>query len=181
METRWLMMPCDDVMWWCNVSSDPRISDPPSFSSFPAHSEVNQFSLSSKRTFGRPHVIPMPLLPDSVLPMTSDLQVRGQMVDQGNFIHPAGLPNGIQDLNSLPHSAASAPAGPDLMEASSMGGIENPGDPQNHQPCKYDLLSSVPRECALRLLTRNLLHLTSLLVLVMSSWVKKVGPDPNRV
>ncbi|XP_039978736.1 interferon regulatory factor 5 [Xiphias gladius] len=127
-----------------DLTINPRISDPPSFSSFPAHSEVNQFSLSSKRTFGRPHVIPMPLLPDSVLPMTSDLQVRGQMVDQGNFIHPAGLPNGIQDLNSLPHSAASAPAGPDLMEASSMGGIENPGDPQNHQPCKYDLLSSVP-------------------------------------
>ena len=78
--------------------------------------------------------------------MTSDLQ--SQVAGQGTFIHHAGLPNGLQDLNSLPPVAPSAPPGPDLMEASSMGGIENPGDPQNHQPCKYDLLSSIPRECA---------------------------------
>lgn len=86
----------------------------------------------------------MPLLPDRILPMTSDLQTRGQMVDQGSFI-----PNGLQELNSLPPSAASAPPGPDVMEASGMGGIENQGDPQNHQSCKYDLLSSVPCECNL--------------------------------
>ncbi|XP_034382364.1 interferon regulatory factor 5 isoform X2 [Cyclopterus lumpus] len=42
------------------------------------------------------------------------------------------------NLNSLPPPAASTPPGPALMEASSMG------DVQNHQPCKYDLLSSVP-------------------------------------
>lgn len=69
--------------------------------------------------------------------MTSDLQARGPMVDQGGFHHPAGLHNGLQ---------ASAPAGPDLMETSSMGEFQNQGDPQNHQPCKYDLLSSVPCE-----------------------------------
>ncbi|XP_071358102.1 interferon regulatory factor 5 [Trachinotus anak] len=133
-----------------DLTINPRISDPPSFSSFSAHSEVNQFSLSTSGTFGPPHVIPMPLLPDRVLPMTSDLpmisdlQAGGQMVDQGSFVHPAGLSNGLQDLNSLPPSASSARPEPDLMEASSMGGIETQGDPQNHQPCKYDLLSSVP-------------------------------------
>ncbi|GAA6235705.1 interferon regulatory factor 5 isoform X2 [Lates japonicus] len=121
-----------------DLTINPRIGDPPSFGSFPAHSEVNRFGLSDG-TFGPPHVIPMPLLPDRVLPMTSDLQTRGQMVDQGSFV-----PNGLQELNSLPPSAASAPPGPDVMEANSMGGIENQGDPQNHQPCKYDLLSSVP-------------------------------------
>ncbi|KAJ4922734.1 interferon regulatory factor 5 [Gymnodraco acuticeps] len=50
-----------------------------------------------------------------VVPMSSDLQDRG------------GLCSGLQDLNPPP-----AP----MMEASSMG--------QNHQTCKYDLLSSVP-------------------------------------
>ncbi|KAF0028676.1 hypothetical protein F2P81_017781 [Scophthalmus maximus] len=49
------------------------------------------------------------------------------------------MPN-LMDLSII----ASVPPEPDLMEASSMGGIQNQGDPQNHQPCKYDLLSSVP-------------------------------------
>lgn len=77
--------------------------------------------------------------------MTPDLQARGPMVDQ-SFVRPVGLSNGLQDLNPLPPPAASAPPGPAPMEASSMGGVQNQEDPQNHQPCKYDLLSSVPRE-----------------------------------
>nr|XP_020469151.1 interferon regulatory factor 5 [Monopterus albus] len=113
------------------LSINPRITDPPSFSSFPPHSEVNSFSLSSSGSFGPPRVIPVPLLPPD------------RVLDQGSFIHPAGLANGLQALHLLPPSAVSAPPGPDLME-SSTGGIQNQEDPQVHQPCKYDLLSSVP-------------------------------------
>ncbi|XP_040885717.1 interferon regulatory factor 5 [Toxotes jaculatrix] len=126
-----------------DLTINPRIGDPPSFSSFPAHSDVSRFGLSSNETFGPPHLIPMPLLPDGVLSVTSDLQAQGHVVDQGSFVPSVGLPNGLQDLNSLPPSA-SAPPGPDLMEGGGMRGIENQGDTQNHQPCKYDLLSSVP-------------------------------------
>lgn len=78
--------------------------------------------------------------------MTSDLQARAQIVDQGGFVHPAGPSNELQDFNGPPPPAASAPSGLATMEASSMGDIQNQGDPQNQQPCKYDLLSSVPRE-----------------------------------
>ncbi|XP_029350690.1 interferon regulatory factor 5 [Echeneis naucrates] len=123
-----------------DLTINPRISDPPSFSSFSAPSEVNQFSLSSNGTFGPPPVIPMHLVTDRVLPMTSDLQ--GQLVDQRKFVHPVGLPNGLQDLNSLPPSASSAPPVVDLMEASTMGAMETQGDTQTQQPCY--LLSSIP-------------------------------------
>ncbi|XP_045895084.1 interferon regulatory factor 5 isoform X1 [Micropterus dolomieu] len=126
------------------LTINPRTSETPSFSSFPAHAEVNQFSLSTNGTFGPPHVIPVPLVPDRVVPMPSDLLARGQMVDQGSFVHPGGLSNGPQDLDSLPPPAASAPPVSALMETGGMGDVENQGDPQNHQPCKYDLLSSVP-------------------------------------
>uniref|UniRef100_A0AAZ1WZ58 IRF tryptophan pentad repeat domain-containing protein n=1 Tax=Oreochromis aureus TaxID=47969 RepID=A0AAZ1WZ58_OREAU len=68
----------------------------------------------------------VPLLPD--ITMTSDLQ------GQAHFLH-----NGLQDLN-----AAAVQPEPDLMEASGMVGVQNQAEPQNHQPCKYDLLSSVP-------------------------------------
>ncbi|XP_074481345.1 interferon regulatory factor 5 isoform X2 [Sebastes fasciatus] len=129
------------------LTINPRIRDPSSFSSFPAHSEA---------TFG--HVIPMtsdlPMVSDlpmtsdlpmvSDLPMTSDLRAQGRMVNQGSFVHPAGLSNGLPDLNALPPPAASAPQGPAQMEASSMGDVQDQGDVQNHQTCKYDLLSSVP-------------------------------------
>ncbi|XP_054481073.1 interferon regulatory factor 5 [Anoplopoma fimbria] len=94
-----------------DLTINPRISDPPSFGSFPAHSEA---------AF------------EHMIPMTSDLRA------QGSFVHPAGLSNGLQDRDSLPPPAVSTPPGATLMEASSMG------DVQNHQPCKYDLLSSVP-------------------------------------
>ncbi|XP_068442956.1 interferon regulatory factor 5 [Clinocottus analis] len=90
-----------------DLSINARTSAPPSFSSFPAHSEA----------------------PYDMIPMTSDLRV------QGSFVHPAGLSNGLQDLNPLAPPPRPAP---EPMEASSMGNV------QNHQPCKYDLLSSVP-------------------------------------
>lgn len=133
-----------------DLSINPRTSDSASFNSFPPHSDVDHFSMSSNGSFGLPHVIPVPLLPNrglpmnSDLPMTSDLQAQSGMVDQGSFVHPVGHPNGLQDLSSLPPSAASGPPQPASMEASSMGDVQNQGDPQNHQPCKYDLLSSVP-------------------------------------
>uniref|UniRef100_A0A3B5ABS2 Interferon regulatory factor 5 n=1 Tax=Stegastes partitus TaxID=144197 RepID=A0A3B5ABS2_9TELE len=125
--------------------SDPRIGDPPSFASF-----TDRFGLSTNGTFGPPQVIPVPLLPDRVLPMTSDvpmtsdLQPQGQMVDQDSFAHPGGLCDGLQDMNSLPPGAASAHPGLGPMEINNMGAVQDQGDPQNHQPCKYDLLSSVP-------------------------------------
>ncbi|XP_026218542.1 interferon regulatory factor 5 [Anabas testudineus] len=114
------------------LSINPQISDPPSFGSF---------SLSTNGTFGAPRVIPVPLLTDRVLPVTSDLQAQHQMVDRGSFAHPAGRTNGLQALNNLSASAASATPASDLMETSSIG---DQGGPQNDQPCKYDLLSSVP-------------------------------------
>lgn len=81
-------------------------------------------------------MIPIPLLPEQVVSTTSDLPMT----------HPAGLSNRLQDLNPLPPSAASATPEAAPMEASGMGGAQNQTDGQNHQPCKYDLLSSVPRE-----------------------------------
>lgn len=143
------------------------MSDPPP-SSFAAHSDVNQFSLSNG-TFVPPHVIPVPVLPERAVPMTSDLQTQGQMVDQGSFVHPAGLSNRLQDLNSLTTPAASAPPGAALMDASSMGCVQTQGDPQNHQPCKYDLLSSVPREYNLSSLRWNC-RFQVVLMLQMISW-----------
>ncbi|XP_028254578.1 interferon regulatory factor 5 isoform X2 [Parambassis ranga] len=99
-----------------DLTLNPRISDPPAFSSFPTHSEMNPFNLSTNGTFGPSHVIPMPLLPDTVLPTTSDLLA----------------------------AAASAHPGLDPMEASNLVDVQNQMDPQSHQPCEYDLLSSVP-------------------------------------
>uniref|UniRef100_A0A3Q0RF91 Interferon regulatory factor 5 n=1 Tax=Amphilophus citrinellus TaxID=61819 RepID=A0A3Q0RF91_AMPCI len=107
----------------CEHPGNPRMGDPTPFSSFPAHSEVNQFALSTNGTFGPPHIIPMPLLPD--ITMTSDIQ------GQAHFLR-----NGLQDLNAAAAQPEQAP-----MEASSMAGQT---DPQNNQSCKYDLLSSVP-------------------------------------
>ncbi|XP_013887625.1 interferon regulatory factor 5 [Austrofundulus limnaeus] len=109
-----------------DLTINPRISEPSTFTSF---------GLSCNGTFAPPHVIPMPLLP-----MTPDLQTRGQMVDQEVF----GPPGRLQDLNSLPSTAGSAQPVPESMETSNMGIIQNQADPQNHQPCKYDLLNSVP-------------------------------------
>lgn len=109
-----------------DLSINPPISEPASFP---------PFALPSNGTFGSAQVIPMPLLP-----MTSDLQPRGAVVDPGSF-GPAGvLPDGLRDPNSLSSSVSAA----ESMEASSMGSVQNQTDLQNHQPCKYDLLSSVP-------------------------------------
>ncbi|KAF3705401.1 Interferon regulatory factor 5 [Channa argus] len=137
----------DEMPNLMELSINTRISDPTSF---------NSFSLTSNGTFGAPHLIPVPLLPDRVLPstselsmtsdlsMNSDLQTRGQMVDQGGFVHSAELPNRLQALSTLPPSAASVSSGIDMMMTSSMGNIQDQGDHQNQQSCKYDLLSSVP-------------------------------------
>lgn len=81
--------------------------------------------------------------------MTSAAQTPAQVVDQGSFIHSAGATNGLRDFNDLLPPADSDPSGLAIMEASSMGGMQNQGDLQNQQSCKYDLLSSVPRECEL--------------------------------
>lgn len=116
------------------LTINPRLSDPQSFASFPIPSEVNPFSLSANGTL--PHIIPMPLLSDTMHTnptVTSDLprqdfQAAGHMVDQRGFV-------GLQDLNPMPP--------PPVMEAGSMAGIQTQTDPQT-QTCKYDLLSSVP-------------------------------------
>lgn len=118
------------------IPADLRISEPSTF---------NPFSLSSNGTFAPPHTIPMPLLPMTPgLPVTSDLHARGQMVDQGSVGPPVGLSDRFQGLNSLHSIAASTQQVPESMEASNMGVIPNQTEPQAHQPCKYDLLSSVP-------------------------------------
>ncbi|XP_029018448.1 interferon regulatory factor 5 isoform X2 [Betta splendens] len=122
----------DEMPNLMELSINPRISDPP-FNSF-------NTSFSSNENF----VIPVPLLPNSSLPVSSDLQAQHQMLDQGSFVHAAGLPSGVQTLNPQSASTASANPGPDLMDTSSIEGVQNREDPQNHQPCKYDLLSSVP-------------------------------------
>ncbi|MEQ2204089.1 hypothetical protein XENOCAPTIV_007696, partial [Xenoophorus captivus] len=116
----------------CDVPghADPRINEPTSFP---------PFGLSSNRTFGSPQVIPMPLLP-----MSSNLQPQGPVVDPGSFGPPGELPKELQDLNLL--SSTVSAAQPISMETSSMESIQTQTDSRNHQTFKYDLLSSVPRE-----------------------------------
>uniref|UniRef100_A0A668AMJ6 Interferon regulatory factor 5 n=1 Tax=Myripristis murdjan TaxID=586833 RepID=A0A668AMJ6_9TELE len=153
----------DEEMFPLLSSPDPRISDPPSFSNFPTHTDVTHFSAPVNGTFGAAHVIPMPLLQDGMhtepsggLPMTSDLpqpdfpaqvQLAGS-VDQGGFMHHRGLPNGLgiappglPELPSMPPAAASATPGPTPMDASSMPGVQTQGEAQV-QPC--NLLNSLP-------------------------------------
>ncbi|KAM9328680.1 interferon regulatory factor 5 isoform 2-T3 [Pholidichthys leucotaenia] len=91
------------------------------------------FSLSSNGTFGPGPAIAMPLLSEG------SLQMNAAPHGQGNFISATGLSSRLQDLNSLPPSAASAHLEPDLMEASHIAGLQN-----EQNPYKYDLLSSVP-------------------------------------
>ncbi|KAM6961590.1 interferon regulatory factor 5 [Tautogolabrus adspersus] len=108
------------------LTINPRTSDPASFT-IPAPPDTS-FSLPSNGTFRPPHVTSdLPMASD--LPVTSDLQV-----DPLSFVHPSGLTVGLQDLDSLAPDVIS-------METSS---IQNQGDTENHQPAKYDLLSSVP-------------------------------------
>ncbi|CAJ1054364.1 interferon regulatory factor 5 [Xyrichtys novacula] len=120
------------------LTINPGITNPAPFT-FTAASEVSPFALSSSGTFGPPSVLTMtpdhPMTTD--IPMTSDLP--RQLVDPGSFVHTPGL----QDLNIMPTPAASTPSGLASMETSTVGGIQNQGDPQN-QPDKYDLLSSIP-------------------------------------
>ncbi|XP_068611680.1 interferon regulatory factor 5 [Brachionichthys hirsutus] len=106
------------------LTLNAQIGDPPPFGS------VTRFSQPSNGTFG-------PTQPEREVTMTSDLQAPGP----ASFGHSAGPSSGIQDFSSLP--APAAPPTLDQMETSNMGGVQDQGDPQN-QPCKYDLLSSVP-------------------------------------
>lgn len=94
--------------------------------------------------------------------MTSDLPrpefpVHVQLVggvEQGGFVHRGGLPNGLgipppalSEMTPMPPAAASAPPGPAAMDTSPMPGVQNQGEDQAQaQPCKYDLLSSLPCE-----------------------------------
>ncbi|XP_078138266.1 interferon regulatory factor 5 [Centroberyx gerrardi] len=144
------------------LSINPRSSDTPSFPGFPAHTEVIHFSMPVNDPFGPAHLIPIPLLADGGrgLPMTSDrprpeFPARVQLVGgehRGSFGHPGGLPNGLgvpppalPELPSMPPSAAAAAAPPEPtpMDASPMPGVQTQGDAQA-QPCKYDLLNSLP-------------------------------------
>lgn len=79
-------------------------------------------------------------------PVTSGLEAQAHIVDQGSFTHSAGPSNELQDFGALAPSAACAPPVLAAMEASSMGDIQDPADPQNQQSSKYDLLTSLPCE-----------------------------------
>ncbi|XP_076025553.1 interferon regulatory factor 5 [Genypterus blacodes] len=128
------------------LSINSRIGEPPPFSSFQAHSDVNHFGSSVNGTFGPARIIPMPLLPDGMHgdggrghPVTGDhLQM------QGGFMNPNRL--GVPELPSMPAPpAASAPPEPAPMEASPMPGVQTQGAAQAQgPPCEYDLLSSIP-------------------------------------
>lgn len=63
---------------------------------------------------------------ESAIPVTSDLQA--QILHGSRFIASSDQ---LADFGALP---------PVNMEASNMGAVPN------QQPCKYDLLSNVPRE-----------------------------------
>ncbi|XP_074554785.1 interferon regulatory factor 5 [Halichoeres trimaculatus] len=125
------------------LSINPGTTHPPSYD-FMAASEASQFRLAPT-AFGTPPVLDM--TPE--LLMTSDHSMTSQptltsdlphrVVAQGSFVCPPSL----QDLNTLPPSAAAAPSGPASMETGSIGGVQTQGDPQN-QSYKYDLLSSIP-------------------------------------
>lgn len=68
-------------------------------------------------------------LTESAIPVTADLQA--QVLHGSCLIGPAGISDQLADFGAPPAVN---------MEASSMGGVPN------QQPCKYDLLSNVPRE-----------------------------------
>ncbi|XP_041637209.1 interferon regulatory factor 5 [Cheilinus undulatus] len=104
-------------------------------------SSESPFSLPTNETFRPPHAIPvtsdltmttdLPMVSD--LTMTTDLSMASDLqVAQGPFIHPSGLCSGLQDTLAPPAIS---------METSN---IQNQPEPQNQQPAKYDLLSSVP-------------------------------------
>lgn len=79
-------------------------------------------------------------------PATSGLEAQAQIVGQGSFARSAGPSAELPDFGTLAPPAACAPPVLAAMEASSMGGIPDPGDPQNQQSSKYDLLTSLPCE-----------------------------------
>lgn len=98
-------------------------------------------SLGSASHCSRPAVPGVSLRQPGSLRVTSDLQT--QMETDSSFV-PSTEPDGLRDFAVLPAPASSAL--PDPLEFSTMGDLQNLGHPQNQQTCKYDLLSSVPRE-----------------------------------
>ncbi|XP_004085073.1 interferon regulatory factor 5 isoform X1 [Oryzias latipes] len=97
----------------------------------------NLMDLSINPPIGEPPFSEPPRLIPLDLPIASDLQLQ---VEQRGFVQHTGLPNGLNDLNSLPATQAE----PGLMEASTMEAVQNQTGSQNQQTFKYDLLSSVP-------------------------------------
>lgn len=70
------------------------------------------------------------------LKATSDLQAQ---METGSSFAPS-----LEPFSVLPAPASSAL--PDPLGLSATGEIQTLVDPQNQQTCKYDLLSSIPRE-----------------------------------
>lgn len=124
----------DEMPNLMELTINPPIGDP---SSFMAQSDVNRVRLSTNGMFGPPSVNPIPLQHMTADVLQQDSQ--SQLLDQQSFVNPGRL----LDLNSPPVQAVSVPTGPAPMEASNMSEVQNQGDAQN-QPCKYDLLSSIP-------------------------------------
>ncbi|KAM3858928.1 interferon regulatory factor 5 [Diretmus argenteus] len=144
---------------------DPRIGDIPSFPTFHAHPEGARFSSPANGTFRPAHLIPMPLVTDAMhadpnrgLPMAADLPqpefpAQAQLVgglEHRSFVHGGGHPGGLgvppsalPELPPMPPTAASATTEPAPMDASPMPGVQTQGEAQA-QPCKYDLLNSLP-------------------------------------
>lgn len=102
-------------------------------SAYPAVPDVSRLSLGTGGSFGS-------------LRVTSDLP--SQMETDSSYVPSIEPPNGLQDFSVLPAPASSAL--PDPLELGTMGNIQNLVHPQNQQTCKYDLLSSIPRESGSR-------------------------------
>ncbi|XP_075900548.1 interferon regulatory factor 5 isoform X1 [Nelusetta ayraudi] len=106
----------DEMPNMMELSINSEVAEPTS-SYFAACSQLNQFGSGTTAMDGL----------FGAAPVTSDLQA--QILDGSRFLGPAGVSDQLADFGAPP---------PVTMETSSMGCV------QNQQPCKYDLLSSVP-------------------------------------
>ncbi|XP_034019437.1 interferon regulatory factor 5 [Thalassophryne amazonica] len=145
----------DEMPNLMDLSINPRISDTPSFT-FPPHMDPNQFNLSASGTFGPAHIVPLHADPNRGLRMTSDLslipdhpqqdfQTQGQM-DEESFLHPGGFctrMTSLPDPPSVHNTTASESPKTISMDRGPMPGVQAQGGAQD-QPCKDDLLSSIP-------------------------------------
>ncbi|XP_062339078.1 interferon regulatory factor 5 [Osmerus eperlanus] len=140
---------------------------------FPAHRDNSvRFNEPLYDRFGSAHPISMPLLqhpnPNGGLHMKAE-PAQVQLVGVGSmdhvaFAHQAGLSNGLgmaggsippptlSDLHPMPASGAPVAPGPTLMDvqtgpmdvqAGPLAGMQSQAEEQP-QPCKYDLLNSLP-------------------------------------